>query len=137
MLDSDGPLAPFRDVENLAELNTSYNESEVAVSADGLAIFWGETTRNFRPEGLGWGDVWMATRPARVDRVTGERVPFRNARNVGRPVNGDVPEGGPCVSGSWPEGGSKLLFHRVVGTPDDWNSWICEAAWVAAESSPP
>ncbi len=110
-----GPL------ENLGPaVNSSYSDADVAISADGLTLYFGSTG----PGGHGKGDIYMATRETR-DNPWGEAV------NMGQPINSPDDECGPCIvadslefyfgsdrSGGY--GGFDIYISRRVTSDEPW-----------------
>ena len=75
-------------LENLGPLvNSSYSDADVAISADGLTLYFGSK----RPGGHGKGDIYMTMRRTRDD-------PWGEAVNIGQPINSPDDEGGPCIA---------------------------------------
>ncbi len=54
------PIGAYQEAALVDELRSSNNEAGVALSSDGLTVYFGSE----RPGGLGGSDVWMARRPA-------------------------------------------------------------------------
>jgi hypothetical protein len=119
--------APFGGIRNIEEINTARSESAPCISGDGLTLFWSDYLPFVpRPGGMGYTDIWMATRARRDE-------PFGPAVNLGSPVNTPMAEGIPAVSADWPAPGSAIYFVRcipedVVNTLD-----IYQAVWIPSD----
>src|SRR5262245_58586309 len=59
-VDDAAALGPFRNVQPVAELNTTGNEDDPTLTADQLEIFFTST----RAGGLGADDIWTSRRPS-------------------------------------------------------------------------
>jgi len=81
-----------------ALVNSEHREMGPSITTDGLTlVFFSD-----RPDGLGDGDIWVATRPSKDD-------PWGEPVNLGSPINSDNPEFCPCIS---PDGCS-LYFSKI------------------------
>lgn len=88
-------------MEKLPEpLNTPYNESHAAISADGRTLF----ISSDRPGGLGALDIWIAKK-----NTNGE---WERPVNAGKPVNTLYSEDTPFLTNN-----GKLLFFSSMGHP--------------------
>ncbi len=84
---------------NLLELNSLGPVSTLSLTEDELTIVF---TGNFQiPGGLGDFDLWIATRPSRVD-------PFGSIRNLAE-LNSTAADDSPCLSAD----GLELYFHST------------------------
>jgi len=84
---------------NLSELNSLGPVSTLSLTEDELTIVF---TGNFQiPGGLGDFDLWIATRPSRVD-------PFGSIRNLAE-LNSTAADDSPCLSAD----GLELYFHST------------------------
>jgi hypothetical protein len=81
-----------------AEINTSYNDANPSISADGLRLFFNSN----RPGGFGQFDLYVATR-------TAADAPWQQAVNLGVQVNTAYDDKGPSIS---PDG-SLVYFHST------------------------
>jgi outer membrane protein OmpA-like peptidoglycan-associated protein len=86
-----------------ATVNTRYTETKPVISSDGKTLFF---ARQGHPENLGGGknpqDVWYAKLQDSV------RQTWSEARNLGRPINNEDPNGVASVS---PDGNTILLIN--------------------------
>jgi WD40 repeat protein/tRNA A-37 threonylcarbamoyl transferase component Bud32 len=98
-------------------VNSSFDDRNPALSADGLTLLFGST----RPGGHGFEDLWMSTRTAISE-------PFGKPVNLGETVNSSFLEGGPALSAD----GLTLMFHsdRPSGQGNR-DLWMCTRASLA------
>ena len=115
--------------ENLGPaVNSSYSDGDVAISADGLTLYFGSK----RPEGLGKGDIYMTTRATRDE-------PWGEAVIIGQPINSPDDEGGPCIAAD----GLELYFgSNRPGGYGEFDIWVSRRAthnepWGAPENLGP
>jgi len=94
--------AEWGPAENLGPaVNTTVNEHEASISADGLTLYFNSFDTN-RPGAQGQFDIYMAIRATRND-------PWGQPVNLGPKVNSARYEGGPWIS---PDG-LELYFHSL------------------------
>lgn len=118
----------FEDVQNLGPVvNTSDNENNASISANGLALFF--TSRN-RPGSVGPSDIWVATRQSTTDEFL--NVVNLNDLGLGSAVNGSGFLSGVDISNDWPAFGSKLYFNEIFSST---SADIFEATWVPEPST--
>jgi Tol biopolymer transport system component/phosphohistidine phosphatase SixA len=89
-------------------INTSYNETDVCISADGTELYFSSD----RPGGSGGADLWVAKRPTEED---GWGTPM----NLGPYLNTSFDDGGPCISAD-----GLCLFFQFYGAADDFDIWM-------------
>ena len=84
--------------ENLGpQVNSPMDDYSPCLSSDGLSLYF---VTYKRPGGVGWADIWVATRQTIND-------PWGNVTNLGAPVNTSTNENEPSLSGD----GLSLFFH--------------------------
>jgi len=106
-------LGPFGPAEEVTELNTNYMEWDPSVSADGLTLVLAST----RSGGLGYLDVWVATRPSLAD-------PFGALENVSD-VNSQNTDTDPELSA---DGLALYLATNRPGGTGDMDIWTATRA---------
>ncbi len=124
---------PFSNPTNLGlGINSPYNEFDPSLSFDELTIFFTDIagpSDTPRPEGLGSGDIWVATRDT-IEEEFGEPINL-NDFSLGPPVNTDTYDIMPYISPAWPAVGSKLYFaSRQPGNDPPGASGLFEATWI-------
>jgi len=107
---------PWGPPENLGPIvNTSYNEANPYISADGLSLYFADVVAPWdtptRPGGYGGGDIWVSelttTGRQGTEPVWGPPV------NLGATINSSACDAAPCISSD----GLMLFFHseRIGG----------------------
>lgn len=102
---------PWGEPNNLGPIvNSEYTEICPSLSADGLSLYFCEGYE-FRPEGLGNGDLWVTTRATVSD-------PWGPPENLGAAVNSSSLDMSPSISSD----GRALFFQstRSGGPADLW-----------------
>ncbi|UCD29865.1 MAG: PD40 domain-containing protein [Planctomycetota bacterium] len=100
---------PWGDPVNLGPpINTSYNETDVCISADGSELYFSSD----RPGGSGGADLWVARRSTVED---GWSMPV----NLGPTLNTSFDDGGPNISTD-----GLCLFFEFYGAVDNFDIWM-------------
>jgi len=107
---------PWGEPVNLGTtLNSSYDEADPSISADGLSLYFCDYEDRYRPGGYGGGDLWMTAR-ATIEDAWGDPV------NLGPLVNTISNDVSPSISAD----GLVLLFDSDrpggYGAADLWFS---------------
>jgi Tol biopolymer transport system component len=103
-------------------VNSSADDAEPTISADGLSLFFMST----RTDGYGDRDIWLTTRPT-ISDAWGPPI------NLGPKVNGPHPDGCPNISADGlslffislrpgGSGGADIWVTRRATTDDDWGA---------------
>jgi hypothetical protein len=110
-------------------VNSSYNEAYPSISSDGLTLYFSDAYSGpIRPDGLGGGDIWMATRPSRSDAWG---VPV----NMGATINSSNLDISPTISGD----DLTLVFtsNNRTGGHGSWDLWMSTRVGVQDPWGPP
>ena len=104
----------WRDAVNLGPtVNTSYNEADPSISADGLSLYFSDYL-TARPGGYGSGDIWVTTRATIDDE-------WVNPLNLGPVVNTVYRDYSPSISAD----GLVLFFDSYrPGGSGDYDLWV-------------
>lgn len=93
---------PWQKPATFEVLNTPANEAFPAITSDGLTLYftdWFLGLENFKPDGLGKGDLWVSTRAS-------SQLTWGRAVNLGPVINSEYGEGTPEISSD----GRTLIF---------------------------
>jgi len=100
---------PWGEPVNLGPpINTSYRETGVCISADGLELYFNSD----RPGGSGGADLWVATRST-------VKNDWETPVNLGPTLNTSFNDGGPNISAD-----GLCLFFQLYGTVNDFDVWM-------------
>ena len=100
---------PWSEPVNLGPpINTSYRETGVCISADGLELYFNSD----RPVGSGGADLWVATRSTVEDD-------WDTPLNLGPTFNTSFNDGGPNISTD-----GLCLFFQLYGAVDGFDIWM-------------
>jgi len=89
-------------------INTSYNETDACISADGMELYFSSD----RPGGSGGADLWVARRSTAEDD-------WDAPVNLGPTLNTPFDDGGPNISTD-----GLCLFFQFYGDVDDFDIWM-------------
>jgi hypothetical protein len=132
----DEPFSPGQPVNGDGSWST-YDAAYPFILPDGLTLFFSDGMSAGdppRPEGLGDGDIYVATRLSRDDAF-GPAVNL-HALWPGSTINTQGLDLMPSVSPTWPAPGSKLYFSYGEDAVTDFRLQIYQADWVPAVPEP-
>lgn len=95
-------------VNPVPAINTSYNETDVCISADGMELYFSSD----RPGGSGGFDLWVARRST-------IEADWETPVNLGPTLNTSFDDGGPNISVD-----GLCLFFEFYGSTDDFDIWM-------------
>jgi hypothetical protein len=105
-------------------VNTSFDDVNPSITADGLSLFfsdWDGNNRPPRPGGLGQSDIWMTQRASLSE-------PWISPVNLGPQVNNPLEQGAPDITND-----GRLLFFSGYFSGMDWDLWYAkqniDATW--------
>ena len=119
--------APWSEPVNLGStVNSGYTELCPSLSSDGLSLYFSDGPLTFRPDGVGDGDLWVATRASICD-------PWGPPENLGPKVNSSVNDFSPNISSD----GLTLFFQSRRGTGGPADIWVTTRATTEDEWGAP
>ena len=120
-------LDPWGEPVNLGPVvNTSFDDVNPSITADGLSLFfsdWDGNNRPPRPEGYGQSDIWMTQRASLSE-------PWISPVNLGPQLNNPLEQGAPDITND-----GRVLFFSGYFSGMDWDLWFAkqniDATWGA------
>lgn len=117
-------------------ISSKYDDFHPRISADGQTLFFSDGFHHKpRPGGVGFEDIWVATRPS-VDASFSTPVNLQELWPDSS-VNTEFGEASVSVSADWPAAGSRLYFasNRPGNTASPADADIWECTWIPAETA--
>jgi len=120
-------LDPWGEAVNLGPIvNTSFDDVNPSITADGLSLFFSDWDGNNRPPrsgGFGQCDIWMTQRASLSE-------PWSSPINLGPQINNPLVQGAPDITND-----GTLLFFSGYFSGMDWDLWFAklnnDATWGA------
>jgi hypothetical protein len=105
-------------------VNTSFDDVNPSITADGLSLFFSDWDGNPpRPGGFGQCDIWMTQRASLSE-------PWSSPVNLGSQLNSPLVQGAPDITND-----DRLLFFSGYFSGMDWDLWFAkqnnDATWEA------